>query len=90
MGAVAADGPGAGAGTGAGAGAALAAEQKRDDDFDQERHDDFACALQHGPCMYSQTAKHARPCGPFLSYEHQMLICCRVTPGMLAPGVKLG
>ncbi len=36
------------------------------------------------------TAKHARPCGPFLSYERQMLICCHVTPGMLAPGVKFG
>ncbi len=47
MGAVAAEGPGAGAGTGAGAGAALAATQ--------ERHNDFAYALHHGPCMYSQT-----------------------------------
>lgn len=47
MGAVRTDGPGAGAGTGAGAGAALAAKQ--------ERQNDFARTLQHGPCMYSQT-----------------------------------
>ncbi len=55
----------------------------------QHRHDRMN---SHMHCItdLACTAKHARPCGPFLSYEHQMLICCRVTPGMLAPGVKLG
>ncbi len=55
----------------------------------QHRHDRMN---SHMRCItdLACTAKHARPCGPFLSYEHQMLICCRVTPGMLAPGVKLG
>jgi hypothetical protein len=36
----------------------------------------------------ARTAKHA--CGPFQGYEHQTLICCHVTTGMPAPGVKLG
>ena len=53
MGAVAADGPGAGAGTGAGAGAALAATQAR--------QNEFAHALHHRPCMYSQTCQALWP-----------------------------
>ncbi len=53
----------------------------------QNRNDKM---ILHVHCNMDLACTARNASGPFLSYEHLMLFCCRVTPGLLAPGVKLG